>query len=237
MLFTAPGRRRLHQRRHPVRRDDPPDGRRRHASSSQVLEDQGIIPGIKVDAGAKPLAVRRRRDRHRRPRRAARATRRVLRARRALREVARDVHRQREPAERLLHRRQRARARALRGAVPGSRHRADRRARSADGRRAHHRAVVDRDALRVLEATFHTLVHQHVDARGHAAQAEHGAVGVQLPGAGVGRRRRGARPCGASSGRCPPRCPASCSCRAVSPTSSATARLDAMNRWARTRGS
>ena len=46
---------RVHQRRDPVRRDDPPAGRRRHAVPG-VLDAQGIIPGIKVDKGAKPLA-------------------------------------------------------------------------------------------------------------------------------------------------------------------------------------
>ena len=42
----------------------------------KLLESRGIIPGIKVDKGAKPLAARRGRDGHRRPRRAARAARR-----------------------------------------------------------------------------------------------------------------------------------------------------------------
>ena len=90
-----------------------------------------------------------RRARHRRPRRSARAARRIPRARRAVREVARSHrHRRRHPVA-VLHRRQRARARALRRAVPGRRHRADRRARSADGRRPLDRAVLrrhDRDA-------------------------------------------------------------------------------------------
>ena len=57
----------------------------------KLLEDQGIIPGIKVDLGAKPLALSRGRDGHRRPRRTARATGRVPRAGRALRQVARHV--------------------------------------------------------------------------------------------------------------------------------------------------
>ena len=55
----------------------------------KMLEAQGIIPGIKVDKGAKPLALAPRRDRHRGPRRAAGAAGRVPGARRAVRQVAR----------------------------------------------------------------------------------------------------------------------------------------------------
>ena len=55
----------------------------------QLLESSGIIPGIKVDKGAKPLARLPGREGHRGPRRPARAARRVLRARRAVRQVAR----------------------------------------------------------------------------------------------------------------------------------------------------
>ena len=46
---------RVHQRRHPVRRDHPPEELRRDAAR-RGPPDQGIIPGIKVDTGAKPLA-------------------------------------------------------------------------------------------------------------------------------------------------------------------------------------
>ena len=72
------GRRRLHQRRDPLRRDDPPEGRD-GTPLVELLETQGIIPGIKVDTGAKPLAGAAGRDRHRGSRRAARAARRVPR--------------------------------------------------------------------------------------------------------------------------------------------------------------
>ena len=51
------GRGGLHQRRHPLRRDDPPVGRRRHAVPEAARSRKGVIPGIKVDAGAKPLAL------------------------------------------------------------------------------------------------------------------------------------------------------------------------------------
>ena len=102
----------------------------------KLLESRGIIPGIKVDKGAKPLAgaegetVTEGLD-GLRERLAG-----VLRARRALHEVARrDLDRQeREPAERLLHLDERARARPLRRSLPGVGSRADRGARGAHGR-------------------------------------------------------------------------------------------------------
>ncbi len=58
----------------------------------QLLEDQGIIPGIKVDAGAKPLAGADGETVTEGSRRSARASRRVPLARRPVRQVARDVH-------------------------------------------------------------------------------------------------------------------------------------------------
>ena len=109
--------------------------RRRDAVPGAARRRRGSSPGIKVDAGAKPLALRRRRDDHRGARRAARAARGVPRARRALREVARDVLDRRRAAERVLHLDERARARPLRRALPGGGARPDRRARGADGRR------------------------------------------------------------------------------------------------------
>ena len=60
-------------------------------------------------------------------------------ARRPLREVARRDHDRRRDPDRVLHRGERARARPLRGAVPGAGPRPDRRARGADGRRQRHR--------------------------------------------------------------------------------------------------
>ena len=158
----------------------------------KLLEAQGIIPGIKVDTGAKPLAGRRRRDRHRRARRPARAAGRVPRSRRALREVARDVHDRRRLPSRVLPRRERARAR--RATPRSARKRAS--CRSSSPRcswtathtieRSH--VVTDaRARRRVLRRSCST---QHVYLRGHAAQAQHGAVGLRVPAAGVGRRGR-----------------------------------------------
>ena len=91
-----------------------------------IIKAAGAIPGIKVDAGAKPLAGfpgdtitegldGLREDRHQRG-------------------GGRSLG--------LRHRRQLPCARPLCGAVPGSRHRADRRAGSADGRRPRHRHLL-----------------------------------------------------------------------------------------------
>ena len=107
----------------------------------QYLAKQGIIPGIKVDPGAKPLAafpgetitegldgLRERLIEYH-----------SLGARFAKWRAVIDIgagH-----SDRVRDRGQRARAGPLRGALPGERHRADRRARGADGRRAHDRAL------------------------------------------------------------------------------------------------
>ena len=111
-----------------------------------LINAAGAVPGIKVDAGAKPLARLPRRTGDGGPRRPARAAQGVLRPRRALREVARrDHHRRRRPAELELRACQRPRARPLRGALPGGADRADRRAGGADGRtgrQAHDRPLL-----------------------------------------------------------------------------------------------
>ena len=77
-----------------------------------------------------------RREGHRGPRRAARAAQRVLRrSAPASPSGGRVIDIGRRHADRQLHQRQRPCAGALCGALPGGRHRADRRAGSADGRR------------------------------------------------------------------------------------------------------
>ena len=185
----------------------------------KVLEDQGIIPGIKVDLGAKPLAGSEGET--------------VTEGLDGLRERLAEYHSlgarfakwratytiTDSLAERVLHRRERARARPLRRAVPGGGHRADRRARGADGRRPHDRAFVrghHRGARRALRGA----VPPAGAPRRHAAQAQHGALGLRLLRSRR-RSRRSPRPrCGASGRRCRPRCRASCSSPAASPTSS-----------------
>ena len=87
--------------------------------------------------------------------------------------------------ERVLHLDQRPRARALRGALPGGRDRPDRRARGADGRRPHDRAL-----RRVTDAhaagRLHRAVRPARRPRGDAAQAEHGALRQRRSRAGGG---------------------------------------------------
>ena len=69
-------------------RQDAADG----TSLVKLLEGQGIIPGIKVDLGAKPLAGADGETVTEGSRRTARASRRVPLARCPLRQVARDLH-------------------------------------------------------------------------------------------------------------------------------------------------
>ena len=149
----------------------PTTGRRSRSCSPR----RAIIPGIKVDAGREAARARRGRDGDRGPRRAARAARGVPRARRPLREVARDVLDQRHDAERVLHLDERARARPLRGALPGGRDRPDRRARGAAGRDAHDRAQRLRHLARARRR-LHRAVRPARRRRGDAAQAEHGPL-------------------------------------------------------------
>ena len=83
------GHRGVHRRRDPLRRDDPPAEPHDGTPFAGAARAKGVVPGIKVDTGAKPLRRRPGRDGHRGPRRPAQAARRVLRARRAIRQVAR----------------------------------------------------------------------------------------------------------------------------------------------------
>ena len=128
----------------------------------QLLESQGIIPGIKVDTGAKPLAgaegetvtegldgLRERLAEYRH-----------LGARFAKWRATYTITD--ELPSRVLPRRERARARALRRAVPGSRDRADRRARGAHGRHAHDRPLGGASPRTCSQALYDALFAQHV---------------------------------------------------------------------------
>ncbi len=129
LLFTA-GRRAAHQRRDPLRRDDPPE-----ASDGtpfpKLLESKGIMPGIKVDRG-KPLALARGRRSPRAWTGSASGSRNTSPWARASRSGAPINIGEGLPSEYALD--ERPRACALRGALPGGRPCADRRARGVDGR-------------------------------------------------------------------------------------------------------
>ena len=149
------GRRGVHQRRDPVRRDDPPDARRTGRRSRSCSSRRGSSPGSRSTrarsrsrcAAGETITegldgLRERLDG-------------VPRARRALRQVARAYSIGDGMPERVLRLDERARARALRRALPGGRARADRRARGADGRRPHDRAAAATATGRALQARLH----------------------------------------------------------------------------------
>ena len=140
MLFTTPGAGRAHQRRDPVRRDDPAVGDRRDAVRRSCCR-VGIIPGIKVDTGARAAGavpgetvtegldgLRERLAEYRE------LGARFAKWRAVITIGERHPDRTRDPRER-------ARAGAVRGALPGGRRRPDRGARGADGRRSLDRAL------------------------------------------------------------------------------------------------
>ena len=213
------GRRGVHQRRDPLRRDDAPEGEGRHAASRRCSQQRGIIPGIKVDKGTKPLpfaeaekitegldGLRERLAEYR-----------GLGARFAKWRAVID-DRRRHP-ERHLHRDQRPRARALRRAVRRGRARADRRARGADGR-PHTIERCYEATERTLRAVFARSERAARAARADPAQAEHGALGHRVPAAGERARGRRADAALLPQHACRRPCRASCSSRAARATSS-----------------
>ena len=183
----------------------------------KLLAEPGRHPRDQGRQGREGPRARARREGHRGARRAARAARRVRRARRALREVARGDHDRRRHPERVLPLDERARARPLRGALPGGRARPDRRARGADGRRP-----LDRDELRghLAHAArgLHRAARPARPPRADAPQAEHGALGLRRLRAGPASRRSPRRPSAASGATCRRRCRGSSSSPAVRPT-------------------
>src|SRR5205085_3922277 len=100
---------------------------------AEVLSKQDILPGIKVDIGAKPLAGLSRRNSNRGARRAPGSPLRVPWHGRPLREVAGSHPYHGRSAERRLRQRECACARALCRALSRTGSRSDRRAGSADG--------------------------------------------------------------------------------------------------------
>ena len=102
LLFTHAGRRGFISGRDPLRRDDAAEGRRRRRRSRSCSRSKGIVPGIKVDKGAKALALAPGEKVTEGLDGLARAARRVPRARRAVRQVARGDHDRRRHPERVL---------------------------------------------------------------------------------------------------------------------------------------
>jgi fructose-bisphosphate aldolase class I len=131
---------------------------------AQLLASKGIIPGIKVDKGAKALALTDREtiteglD-------GLRAPGGVPRPGRAVCEVARDVLNQRSAAKRVLHLDQSALAGPLRRALPRGAAGLDRRAGGAPRRHNTIERSHDVTAL-VLDAVYRELFDQRVDVFG-----------------------------------------------------------------------
>ena len=189
LLFTTAGRRGVHQRRDPLRRDDPPERLGRHAVPEAARVDSGIIPGIKVDTGAKPLALAEDetitegldglRERL--------AEYRELGARFAKWRATYSIAA--EHAERVLRLDERPRARPLRRAVPGGRDRADRRARGAAWTATHTIEQSANATGRALQARLHRAARPARRLSRHAAEAEHGPLRLR----GLRPRRRRTR--------------------------------------------
>ena len=153
-----------------------------------VLRGQDIIPGIKVDLGAKQLAGADGEQVTEGPRRPPRAPRRVRQAGCEVHQVARRHRHWRPRAVRLLHSCQRTRPGALRRAVAGGRPCSYCRARSADGWGPRYRPLPVGDGAHAPRRLRRAGGAAGV-AGGHVAQAEHGALrrGRSRPG----RPRRG----------------------------------------------
>ena len=195
----------------------------------EMIKKAGSIPGIKVDEGTKPLpncpgevvTVGLDKLADRLPKYYEQGAR--FAKWRAVIDIGAGI-----PSY-ALHPRQRACARALRRALPGGADRADRRARSADGRRSRHRRCYEVTEW-VLKETFQELYYQQRRARRHRAQAEHGRSPA---------RRAASAPASRKSPRRPSRCCKNCVPGAVpgiaflsggQSDEEATAHLDAMNK-------
>ena len=208
-----PRARRPHQRRHPLRGDARPARRRRHADAPSWRCARASCPASRSMPARCRSRFAGRRD-HPGPRRSARAPR-GLPAHGARFAKWRAVSNVCEhAAEPRLRGGQRARAGPLRRHLPGGRRGADRRARGADGRRPHPRALRRSHRSRAARG-LRCQLHRHQVVLEHMLLKP----SMVLPGKGLpaqaqrrrGRRARRSTSCGAP---CPPRCRACSSSRA-----------------------
>ncbi len=181
----------------------------------ELLAGEGIIPGIKVDAGAKPLALTEARRSRRVSTACGSGSPSTTASVRGSRSGARLFDRRRRPSEYAVWVNAHALARyaALAqeaGLVPIVEPEV-----LMDG--AHTIEESAKATGRVLQAVYTELHDQRVDL-GHAAEAEHGALRVRRSRAAPGRRGRRARRSSASTGTCRRPCRGSSSSRADSPT-------------------
>ena len=183
----------------------------------QIITQAGALPGIKVDKGTKPLPNCPGRSRSPRASMGLRerlAEYRGLGAKFAKWRAVIDIGR--AGAELHLPAHQRARARAICRTLPGRRHRADRRAGSADGRRSRYRALLSGDGV-ALKPSFEELYFQRVALEGMVLKPN-----MVVPGKNRARKRQSKRlrrrRCACSKPACRPRSPASPSFPAVNPT-------------------
>ena len=217
---AVPRRRRdveIHLRRHPLRRDHPPEGQGRHAAGQADREGRLASPASRSTRASSRCRTARARSS---PKASTACGERLdeyreLGARFAKWRAVIDIgagH-----PELRLHPHQRPCARALRRALPGARHRADRRAGSADGRRPRHRPLLRGHRVRAQGAVPGALLSAR-RARRHGAQAQHGDLRQEERQA---RRRRGSRREDREAAR-RPACRARCRASRSSPAASRT---------------
>ena len=212
-------RRGVHQRRDPLRRDDPPVEPPTARRSRRCSSGRASSPASRSTRAPSRWRSPPGRDRHRGPRRAPRAARGVPRARRPLRQVA--CARTRSADElpvAVLHRRQR------RTRSPATRRCARRRTscRSSSPRCSWTATTRSSTAsgvtASVLEAVFGQLFEQRVQLEGMLLKPNMVCPASDVAGAGRSATRSRTPRCAASAGPCPRRCRASCSSPAASPT-------------------
>ena len=223
------GRGGVHQRRDPLRRDDPPERSRRHAVP-EAARVEGRHPGDQGRQGREAARARRGRDDHRGPRRAARAARASTAS--SARASPSGARRTRSPttlpSEYCVWTNAHALARYAR-ALPGGRascRSSSRRCCRTGRTRIEQSCEGDRPRA---QARLHGAARPARRLPRHAAEAEHGAL--RLRGVRSRRRRRGrrARRSSASTSTCPAAVPGIVFLSGGQTDEDATAHLNAMN--------